>query len=1014
MKSTIQLLTILLCACIPGLAQAGPNAGGTLIVHHTPGVLTSTDATDYCDSAVLASCEAAITTVELDVVRRLWTVMAAFHPTSNPRLSGIVFGVDYDPNVVTIDYHAGCGDFQLDTGSWPGPGSGTALTWNSTRTTRLTPVYYFAGYGYANPATFSIINHPSQGLSFADDSVPSELDPVAGTGVLGFGMPGSAPCPIETDPVGACCFLTGACTVLNAVECADNAGAYQGDNSECAPNPCPQPTGACCFPVGDCTLVTEEACLAATGAFQGDGTVCDPNPCPQPDGACCFVSGACTVRTAADCATDGGAYQGDASDCVPNPCPQPTGACCFEDGPCEIQTADDCSILFGNYLGDATVCDPNSCPQPEGACCYFDASCLVQTAGDCSTAGGVYQGNFQACDPNPCPLPQPLGACCAPDGSCTATTSENCEDVWQGPLSVCDPNPCPQPTGACCYFDGVANQCVVQTAADCATIDGSTYYGNFTGCEPTPCPTPTGACCYGDGFCIEQTEDGCNSSKGGQYQGDGTVCDPNPCPQPPPTGACCFEGHFAPCQLLTEIECTDASGTFSGVGTSCNPNLCPESPAACCFDDGSCQMLTPNDCALAGGGYYNGDCDPNPCPQPTGACCVDYVCSLTTAADCAGDYYGNGTACDPTPCPPPPTTGACFFPNDGGDCSELTEANCEKNGGVYGGDGTQCGDFGSGACCIDQVCIIGPLFYCQNIGGNYLGDDSSCDPSPCLTPVGACCYIDGSCLVQTLDECEVPGDGGTEVSRGGGVYQGDGSDCDPNPCPQPIGACCVDYFCTLTTEADCFGDFYGVFSACEPTPCPVPTGACCYPDGACSVTTEVQCEGGPISGILGVYQGDGTDCDPNPCPQPPATGACCAAVGSCTVVTAADCALSGSAYQGDLTVCDPNPCPQPPTTGACCFRLGNMCRDLTPAQCTSARGTFKGLGTDCDPNPCGAPRNDAVAPGACCLEDGSCVSLSESECASQSGIFSGIGADCELQGCDAEKSTWGSIKNRYR
>jgi len=39
-----------------------------------------------------------------------------------------------------------------------------------------------------------------------------------------------------------------------------------------------------------------------------------------------------------------------------------------------------------------------------------------------------------------------------------------------------------------------------------------------------------------------------------------------------------------------------------------------------------------------------------------------------------------------------------------------------------------------------------------------------------------------------------------------------------------------------------------------------PTGACCFSDGTCLVTSPEECSG--------VYQGNGTDCDPNECPQP--------------------------------------------------------------------------------------------------------------------------------------------------
>lgn len=41
---------------------------------------------------------------------------------------------------------------------------------------------------------------------------------------------------------------------------------------------------------------------------------------------------------------------------------------------------------------------------------------------------------------------------------------------------------------------------------------------------------------------------------------------------------------------------------------------------------------------------------------------------------------------------------------------------------------------------------------------------------------GACCAADGTCTVDTEANC----------NAGGGTYQGDGTDCEPNPCEQPI------------------------------------------------------------------------------------------------------------------------------------------------------------------------------------------------------------------------------------
>lgn len=133
---------------------------------------------------------------------------------------------------------------------------------------------------------------------------------------------------------------------------------------------------------------------------------------------------------------------------------------------------------------------------------------------------------------------------------------------------------------------------------------------------------------------------------------------------------------------------------------------------------------------------------------------------------------------------------------------------------------------------------------------------------PLVSPgTGACCQASGVCSELSATAC----------AGAGGTYQGDGTVCSPNPCPQP-------------------------------------TGACCQADGTCSVLTAVAC-----AAAGGAYQGDNTGCSPNSCPQP--TGACCQASGTCSVLTAAACAAASGTYQGAGTVCTPNPCAPPVCRG---------------------------------------------------------------------------------------------------
>jgi hypothetical protein len=115
------------------------------------------------------------------------------------------------------------------------------------------------------------------------------------------------------------------------------------------------------------------------------------------------------------------------------------------------------------------------------------------------------------------------------------------------------------------------------------------------------------------------------------------------------------------------------------------------------------------------------------------------------------------------------------------------------------------------------------------------------------------------------------------------------------------GACCVGGSCSITTEAECSGNYLGDGSDCLGVDCT--QGACCYMDGttpACFVDAESTCEG------FGIYQGDGTTCEDADCGSQ-FSGACCVDT-NCTIKTLSECITAGGTYQGDDTTCSPNPC----------------------------------------------------------------------------------------------------------
>src|SRR5690606_20317434 len=159
------------------------------------------------------------------------------------------------------------------------------------------PVYWFAAYAYDGEA-LELRVHPTQGGQFADDSIPSEIDKIEGFGIMGFGSnPGLVVCPVAGEPDGACCFPDGTCEITTEADCG---GIYQGDDSVCDPNPCPDTiTGACCFPDGTCQELNDADCATQSGIYQGDGTVCDPNPCAAAEGAGCCRDRDCDLTARA-------------------------------------------------------------------------------------------------------------------------------------------------------------------------------------------------------------------------------------------------------------------------------------------------------------------------------------------------------------------------------------------------------------------------------------------------------------------------------------------------------------------------------------------------------------------------------------------------------------------------------------------------------------------------------------------------------------------------------------------
>ncbi len=112
----------------------------------------------------------------------------------------------------------------------------------------------------------------------------------------------------------------------------------------------------------------------------------------------------------------------------------------------------------------------------------------------------------------------------------------------------------------------------------------------------------------------------------------------------------------------------------------------------------------------------------------------------------------------------------------------------------------------TGACCIGSNCVVMYQSQCDNGGGDWQGNNTTCDVNPCVAATGACC-VDGACQTLSSEDCYLAG----------GTYNGDNVTCGSISCSP--GACCIDQTCSSTLEVDCSGSWYGEGTTCADISC---------------------------------------------------------------------------------------------------------------------------------------------------------------------------------------------------
>ena len=249
----------------------------------------------------------------------------------------------------------------------------------------------------------------------------------------------------------------------------------------------------------------------------------------------------------------------------------------------------------------------------------------------------------------------------------------------------------------------------------------------------------------------------------------------------------------------------------------------------------------------------------------------------------------------------------------------------------------------TGACCVGSDCSIETEDDCDDMGGIYQGDDTECDPNPCQ--ISPCCgsifqAFDGSCrffLTKTTVFTATYDNSGVPFHRTGSASVTTIETYNPVTCA---------YSCSRTGTNT--SDEFDTRNNCQTLQCFTDTSQICgrWTDHRIAKDSH---GGGGCTLVFDSYFTffDSTDACGNInisstcCPQVNSGSPSC--FSSATVETASDLNSLGS-YSNVATLSDEVNCP----TGACCDFNTETCRITTECDCNGGFEFYLGDDTLCD------------------------------------------------------------------
>lgn len=572
------------------------------------------------------------------------------------------------------------------------------------------------------------------------------------------------------------------------------------------------PFGSCCFEDGHCEVLSEAACGTVFGAYGGAGTACEPNPCPQPLGACCHTNGTCDQTTEAECNAVGDVFNVGLP-CTPNPCEGPHGVCVpIPKGvfPPVPNTADAHSGHSVAISGNTTVVGAPGEDSGSGAAYVYVYSAgnwvLQQRIVGADLVADASFGEYVAIDGDTIVV----GADNMPGGGAAYVFARS-GIVWTESQKLVSSQPSPQLFGASVAIDG--DWILVGAYAS----EHATFFHNDAGVwnEFQTVTNPDGP---------DQDFFGYSAEIDGDYA---LIGSPAADQMGTSRGAAYVYFYDGGAWVEQATLLANASPALTGFGVAA---ALSGDTAAVGADGGIARIIH---VYTRSGNTWSLEQQINPSIPVSNASdsLAPFISLSGNALVIGADSY------------------SAAFPNRG-------IARFYRRLGSTWAFTFQW----LGAAAQDRFGWSVALDGSKLAVGAYLRDAPAIDSGVVhfydLNCEAACCLITGVCELITETNCAITS----------GTYQGVGTKCGPNPCPQPIGACCL-------------------------------MGGICQED-----QTEIECNGNG-----GTFQGPGSVCDPNPCLQPP--GACCLPDGSCQFLDSAACSLANGDFQGTDILCQDVTCP---------------------------------------------------------------------------------------------------------